>query len=146
VSVSGGKPGPGSGPAYFRIAERAWADDRVGDGDGDGDGARAIPAEMLDEAVRRGGGGRKLLASGEGGFHSSYSEMPPGYTMPAHRHDYDELVVVLDGGCTWSDGVVLHAHDSLVMPAGCVHGFTCGDAGMKLLTVARGPFRTELVN
>ena len=101
---------------------------------------------MLDEADRRGGGGRKLLAEGAGGFHSSCSVMPPGYTMPLHRHDYNELVVVLDGGCRWCDGRLLQARDSVVMTAGIVHGFTCGAHGMKLLTVPRGPFRTELVD
>jgi len=122
---------------FFLVDEIDWADDRTSGG---------VPAEMLDEAARRRGGGRKLLAAGEGGFHSSYSEMPAGYKMARHRHDDDELVVVLDGSCTWSDGRTLRAHDSIAMPAGFVHGFTCGPDGMKLLTVARGPFRTELVD
>jgi quercetin dioxygenase-like cupin family protein len=65
--------------------------------------------------------------------------------MAMHRHDYDELVVVLAGGCQWSDGRALAAEDSVVIPAGVVHGYTCGDDGLRLLTVARGPFRTELV-
>lgn len=122
---------------FFLVNDIPWADDRT---------PGAIPRDMLDEADRRGGGGRKLLASGEGGFHSSYSVMPAGYAMPLHRHDYEELVVVLDGGCRWCDGRVLEAHDSVVMSADTVHGFTCGERGMELLTIARGPFRTELVN
>jgi quercetin dioxygenase-like cupin family protein len=122
---------------FFLVDDIPWADDRT---------PGAIPRDMLDEADRRGGGGRKLLASGEGGFHSSYSVMPAGYAMPLHRHDYEELVVVLGGGCRWCDGRVLEAHDSVVMSADTVHGFTCGERGMELLTIARGPFRTELVN
>ncbi len=124
------------GPALFLVDDLPWADDRT---------PGTIPRDMLDEADRRGGGGRKLLAAGEGGFHSSYSVMPAGYAMPLHRHDYDELVVVLDGGCRWSDGRLLRARDSMVMTAHTVHGFTCGELGMTLLTVARGPFHTELV-
>jgi len=124
------------GPVFFLVDDLPWADDRA---------AGTIPRDMLDEAERRGGGGRKLLADGDGGFHSSYSVMPAGYAMPLHRHDYDELVVVLDGGCQWCDGRLLEARDSVVMTAQTVHGFTCGERGMTLLTVARGPFRTELV-
>jgi quercetin dioxygenase-like cupin family protein len=53
---------------------------------------------------------------------------------------------VLEGGCTMDDGETeLHAHDSVVVPAGFVHAFTCGPEGMKLLTIAQGPFKTELV-
>jgi quercetin dioxygenase-like cupin family protein len=122
---------------YFRIDDLPWADDRA---------TGTIPRDMLDEADRHGGGGRKLLADGDGGFYSSYSVMPAGYAMPMHRHDYDELVVVLEGSCRWWDGRVLEARDSVVMPAEAVHGFTCGEYGMKLLTVARGPFHTELVH
>ena len=122
--------------SYFLLERLEWADDRSTD---------AVPREMLDEADRRGGGGRKLLASGEGGFYSTYSVVPPGYVMAPHRHDYDELVIVLDGGCAWSHGVVTGSGDSVVMPAGEVHGYRTGVEGMTLMTVALGPFRTELV-
>ncbi len=124
-------------PTYFHLGEIEWADDRA---------SGAIPPAMLEEAARRGGGGRKLLAGGQGGFHSSYSIMPPGYTMPPHRHDADEMVIVLEGSCTMNDGPELRAHDSVVLPAGCVHGFTCGPAGMRLLTVAHAAYRTEMVS
>jgi len=129
---------PGRGPAaYFHVDQLDWADDRA---------SGTIPAEMLEEAARRGGGGRKHLATGESGFWSTWSTMPAGYTMPLHRHDDDEMVVVLDGGCTMAaDGVTLEAHDSMVLPAGVVHGFTCGPTGMTLLTIARRAYRTELV-
>lgn len=124
-------------PTYFVLEELDWADDRA---------SGLIPREMLEEVDRRGGGGRKLLANGQGGYHSSYSTMPPGYTMQRHRHDYDEMVIVLEGSCTMDDGGRrLQAHDSVVLPSGFVHGFTCGPEGMKLLTVAHGPFKTELV-
>jgi quercetin dioxygenase-like cupin family protein len=102
-------------PTYFLVDSVEWADDRA---------SGLIPAAMLDEADRRGGGGRKMLAVGHGGFHSTYSTMPSGYTMPAHRHDDDEMVVVLAGSCRMLDGAELRAHDSVVLPAGTVHGFT----------------------
>jgi quercetin dioxygenase-like cupin family protein len=124
-------------PSYFVLDTLDWADDQT---------SGLIPPEMLEEVRRRGGGGRKLLAQGQGGFHSTYSTMPPDYTMPLHRHDYDEMVVVLEGSCVMADsGRELRAHDSVVLPAGFVHGFTCGPEGMQLLTIAAGPFRTELV-
>jgi len=132
----------GPDAAYFVVDDLDWAEDAA---------TGEIPAAMLEEARRRGGGGRKILATGEGGFHSTYSEMPPGYTMPAHRHDTDEIVVVLDGSCTFSagsgaDARVLGARDSVVLPAGRVHGFACGPDGLKLLTIAREPYATELVD
>ena len=136
--------GVSAGPdaAYFVVDDLDWAEDAA---------TGEIPAAMLEEARRRGGGGRKILATGEGGFHSTYSEMPPGYTMPPHRHDTDEIVVVLDGSCTFSagsgaDARVLGARDSVVLPAGRVHGFACGPDGLKLLTIAREPYATELVD
>jgi quercetin dioxygenase-like cupin family protein len=124
-------------PVFFRLTDTPWEDDRR---------SGAVPAGMLDEADRRGGGGRKLLAAGEGGFHSSYSVVPPGFVMPAHRHDTDELVVVLEGGCVWDDGSQLGAGDSVLIPAGTVHGYTCRDDGMTLMTVGRGPIVTQLVD
>jgi quercetin dioxygenase-like cupin family protein len=127
----------GMKPTYFILETLDWADDRA---------SGLIPPEMLEEVRRRGGGGRKLLANGQGGYHSSYSTMPPGYRMDRHRHDYDEMVIVLEGGCTMDDGgTEMRAHDSVVLPAGFVHAFTCGTDGMKLLTIALGPFQTEMV-
>jgi quercetin dioxygenase-like cupin family protein len=131
----------GTSPApeatFFIVDEHDWADDAATAG---------VPAELLEEARRRGGGGRKLMAQGEGGFHSTYSVMPPGYAMAAHRHDHDELIVVIAGGATFGhQAKLIRAGDSIVVPAGVVHRFVCGPEGMQLVTVARGPARTELV-
>lgn len=126
----------GPGPVYFRPAEVPWADDRA---------SGRVPPSMLDAADELGGGGRKMLAAGEGGFHSTYSEVPPGYVMPPHRHDRDELFVVLGGSCTWSDGQSLAAPESVVLPAGCTHGYAVGPDGLRVLTVTTGPFETVLV-
>jgi quercetin dioxygenase-like cupin family protein len=127
---------PARGASFFLLDRLEWADDRS---------SGTVPQAMLDEAELRGGGGRKLLADGDGGFYSTYSVVPPGYVMAPHRHDYDELVIVLSGGCVWSNGEMTASGDSVVMPRGEVHGYETGPDGMMLLTVARGPFRTELV-
>ena len=100
---------------------------------------------MIDAAERMGGGGRKLLAGGEGGFYSTYSEVPPGYCMPPHHHDRDELFVALGGSCVWLDGESLAASESVVLPAGYTHGYTVGPEGLRVLTVTMGPFQTTLV-
>ena len=98
-----------TGPAYFRI-DGSWDDER--------NGAR-----------------RKFLARGEQGFHAQYSTFPPGYEVPPHTHDVDELLVILEGGCTVTDGTALARHDSVTVPAGHEYGFRCGAEGMTLLTV-----------
>ncbi len=123
--------------AFFIVDEHDWADDAS---------SGSIPPQLLEEASRRGGGGRKLLAHGEGGFHSTWSVMPPGYEMVPHRHDHDEVMVVIAGGATFRDGGRrVGPGDSVVVPAGVVHSFACGPEGMQLVTVASGPPRTELV-
>jgi quercetin dioxygenase-like cupin family protein len=122
---------------FFIVDEHEWADDGA---------SGAIPAELLEEARQRGGGGRKFMARGEGGFHSTWSVMPPGYAMAAHRHDDDEVMVVVGGGAVFADGTrEVRRGDSVVIPAGAVHSFVCGPDGMELVTIARGPTRTELV-
>ena len=84
------------------------------------------------------GARRKFLARGEGGFFSQYSEFPPGYAVPLHRHDHDEMIVLLDGSCTMSDGRALGTHDSVVLTAGFEYGFTAGEDGMVFLTIRAG--------
>jgi len=122
--------------AFFIVDEREWADDAA---------SGAVPPELLKEAARHGGGGRKFLARGEGGFHSTYSVMPPGYAMAPHRHDVDELMIVLAGGATFGDDDrKVGPGDSVVVPAGEVHSFVCGPEGMQLVTVGRAPAHTEL--
>ena len=93
------------GPSYFVLDEIEWPDER---------GAPTAPLELVEEAERL-GARRKFLARGEGGFHSQYSEFPPGYAVPLHSHDHDELILLLDGSCTMSDGQVLGRHDSVVL-------------------------------
>jgi quercetin dioxygenase-like cupin family protein len=118
-----------SGPSFFILDEIPWPDEAKTPG---------APKELIEEAKRK-GARRKFLARGDGGFHSQYSEFPPGYTVPMHSHDHDELIVVLDGSCTLlGDGPTLHAHDSMVLRGGYEYGFTAGDDGMSFLTIRTG--------
>lgn len=122
------------GPSYFVLDEIDWPDERR---------APTAPLAMVEEAERR-GARRKYLAQGEGGFFSQYSELPPGYAIPLHSHDHDELILLLDGSCTMSDGQVLERHDSAVLRAGAEYGITAGDAGMVFVTVRGGRASTAL--
>ena len=128
-----------TGPSYFKLDEVPWPDERPGDGR-----AGTAPKELVDEA-RRSGAKRKFLARGEGGFHSQYSVFPPGFTVPMHSHDHDELIVVLEGSLTMlGGGPTLIGHDSMVLIGGYEYGFTAGNDGMKILTIRTGAAATKL--
>ena len=115
--------------SYFQLDEIEWPDEA---------GAADAPRELVEEAKRR-GARRKFLARGEGGFHSQYSTLPDGYTIPLHSHDHDELIVLLAGSCTMLDGgPALKAHDSMVLRAGHEYGFTAGSDGMTFMTIRTG--------
>ncbi len=122
-------------PSFFVVDELPWPDeDKVG----------TAPKELVEEARRR-GAKRKFLARGEGGFHSQYSVFPPGYAVPLHSHDHDEMIVVLEGSCTLlDDGPTLRAHDSMVLHGGYEYGFTAGDDGMTFLTIRTAAAGTKL--
>lgn len=123
------------GPSFFRVDELPWPDETKN---------ATAPRELVEEA-KRVGARRKFLAQGQGGFHSQYSVFPPGYTVPRHSHDHDEMIVVLDGSCTLLDGgPKLSAHDSMVLLAGYDYGFTAGPDGMTFLTVRTGKAGTAL--
>jgi quercetin dioxygenase-like cupin family protein len=121
--------------SYFLVDELPWPDEST---------AGTAPRELVEEAQRK-GAKRKFLAQGQGGFHSQYSVFPPGYPVPRHSHDHDEMIVVLDGGCTLlDDGPTLGAHDSMVLLAGYEYGFTAGPDGMTFLTIRTGKAGTTL--
>jgi quercetin dioxygenase-like cupin family protein len=125
-----------AGAAFFRVDELPWPDETKS----------GAPRELVEEA-RRKGAKRKFLARGEAGFHSQYSVFPPGYTVPPHSHDHDEMIVILDGGCTMlGGGPTLAAHDSMVLRAGHEYGFAAGDDGMTFLTIRMGAAGTRLAS
>jgi quercetin dioxygenase-like cupin family protein len=126
--------GVANGPAYFQVDELPWPDESKS----------GAPRQLVDEA-RKKGAKRKFLARGEGGFHSQYSVFPPGYAVPRHSHDHDEMIVVLAGSATMLEGgPTLHAHDSMVLHGGHEYGFTAGPDGLTFLTIRTGAATTRL--
>ena len=125
------------GPSFFQVDELPWPDEsKIG----------TAPAALVDEA-RRAGAKRKFLAQGQGGFYSQYSVFPPGYTVPMHSHDHDEMIVVLDGAATMlDDGPTLGAHDSMVLRGGYAYGFTAGPDGLTFLTIRTGAATIQLTD
>jgi len=122
-------------PAFFKIEELPWPDEAK-----EGN----APRELVEEAQRL-GAKRKFLARGQGGYYSQYSVFPPGYTVPMHSHDHDEMIVILAGGCTMlGDRTQLTAHDSVVLLGGFEYGFTAGDEGLTFITIRNGVAETNL--
>jgi len=96
------------------------------------------PAELVARA-QRDGARRKRLLRGEGGFFVNRSSLPPGFRIPAHEHDHDELLLVLAGGCRL-DGDLgeLGPDDAIAIRAGTRYGFTAGPEGMEFVTIRTG--------
>ena len=84
------------------------------------------------------GAGRKKVITGQAGFYMNRSVMPPGFRVPVHSHSHDEFFVVMEGGCTFDDGIVLGKGDCIVFDAGYRYGFTCGPEGMDFMTIRTG--------
>jgi quercetin dioxygenase-like cupin family protein len=121
-------------PKFFQVDDIEWPDEQP----------ENTPRELVEEAKRL-GARRKFLAQGDGGFYSQLSEFPPGYTVPMHTHDHNEMIVILDGGCTMlGDGPSLKAGDSMVLIAGFEYGFTADRDGMTFLTIRTGAASTEV--
>jgi quercetin dioxygenase-like cupin family protein len=110
-----------------------------------GDEAAAILAfAAIPWADEYEGARRKRMATGQAGFYMNHSEMPPGFTVPLHTHDHDELITVLTGGCTLlGGGPALGPRDAVVLRAGHEYGFTCGPEGMTFLTIRTGEAATS---
>ena len=122
-----------SDPKVFLFEETEWVDEHAE--------GRASP-EMI-EAGERLGARRKRMAQGEGGFYFQYTTMPPGFEVPLHSHDHDELFVVRSGGGRlWPDGpersIELGPRDSATLAAGHAYRFVCGAEGMEFYVVRRG--------
>ena len=105
---------------------------------------KAPPAELVKKASG-GAARRKKIVRGEGGFFMNRSSMKAGFRVPPHKHDHDELIVVLSGGCRFDDGMAeLGPGDSIVIHAETRYGFTCGDEGMDFLTIRSGEASVDL--
>ena len=104
----------------------------------------APPKELVEEAEKV-GARRKKIVRGEAGFYMNRSQLPPGYRVPTHHHNHDEMLIVLAGGCTFDDDFgEARADDTIVIPATNRYGFTCGPEGMEFLTIRLGDATTEL--
>jgi quercetin dioxygenase-like cupin family protein len=127
----------GSPPTLVRYREVEW--------ERPGAGADPPALAALVDAAARTGARRKRLVRGEGGFYLNRSSMPPGFCVPPHAHDHDELLVVLAGGCRFDGGLgELGPDDSIVIGAHTRYGFTCGPEGMDFLTIRRGEASVSL--
>jgi quercetin dioxygenase-like cupin family protein len=120
-------------PTIFEFDEIAWVDERK----------EPHQAPKLIEEAERTGARRKRIATGQGGFFQQYTTMPPGFEVPMHAHDHDELFIVLSGGCTfWPDGpgqgVELKARDTVALAANHEYSFVCGPEGMEFYVIRRG--------
>ena len=119
--------------AFFKFDEIDWVDER----------AQPNPAneEMIAKAEAL-GAKRKFMSRGQAGFYTEYSYMPPGFVVPPHRHDFDEIFVILDGGCEMrvgvDDAVSLRRNDSVAMSAKRTYGFEVGPDGMSFMVIRPG--------
>jgi quercetin dioxygenase-like cupin family protein len=122
------------GASYFIVDDIPFPDES----------ASGAPKALVEEA-QRAGARRKYLARGEGGFFSQISWFPAGYTVPAHRHDHDELIMVIEGALTMLDGgPTLGPLDSMALEAGHEYGFIAGDDGMTFVTIRQAASSTTL--
>ena len=124
---------PAGGASYLLFDEIDWAVE-----------GSSAPARLV-ELAKQQGARRKRMATGQAGFFMNHSEMPPGFTVPTHTHDHDEMLVILEGGCTILDGGPdLSANDAVVIEAHHAYGFTCGSDGMRFITIRNGEAATAL--
>jgi hypothetical protein len=127
------------GPSLFVYDEVEWDDVLRAARPG-----MAPPKGLVAEAKKK-GARRKKVVRGEGGFFMNRSVLPPGFKIPMHHHDHDELIVVLSGGCTFEGGLgELGANDSIVLRARYRYGFTAGPEGMEFLTIRAGESGTSV--
>ena len=97
------------------------------------------PPKALVERAEKAGARRKKIVCGEGGFFMNRSILPAGFRIPPHQHDHNEMLVVLNGGCEFDDGLAsLGPDDTIVISAFTRYGFTCGREGMEFLTIRVG--------
>ena len=132
--MSDDKPAPAKILAY---RELDWDEPLKGSGP-------APPKELVEEA-KKVGARRKKIVRGEAGFYMNRSQLPPGYRVPTHHHNHDEMLIVLAGWCTFDDDFgEARADDTIVIPAKNRYGFTCGPEGMEFLTIRLGDATMEL--
>jgi quercetin dioxygenase-like cupin family protein len=122
-----------AGATILRFDEIAWNDPGK---------PSSAPAEMVRKAQAAGARSKRMV-EGQGGFYVNRSDLPAGHTIPPHSHSHDEVLYVLRGGCTLSDGTRVGTGDAVVIHADHAYGFTCGPQGMEFLAIRTGDARFQ---
>lgn len=102
--------------------------------------------EPPDDQKRERGLRGKRPVWGEAGFYVQHVSMPPGYDVAPHRHDRDEIFLVLEGSCTLDDGRTLRPNDAAVLHAGHAYGFSVDEEPFRFLVVRAGEATNERVD
>jgi hypothetical protein len=97
-----------------------------------------VPAENGVPEDQARGVRHRWYARGEGGFYIHDLTFPAEHRVAPHSHDRDEVLLILEGGCTLGDGSVLGAGDAVVLLANNTYGFTVGAEGMRFLNLRAG--------
>ena len=101
--------GEGAAPAVFKFNQIDWDDPSKSSQPGKG------PPEELVAKAKKSGAVRKKVVRGEGGFFMNRSSLPPGFRIPPHTHNHDELIVILKGGCELDGGLGLGMVEAVVV-------------------------------
>lgn len=67
---------------------------------------------------------------------TGFVRIQPGVTFPHHQHHGDEVVLVLQGSCVMSDGLVCKPGDELRMAAGTEHSFRIPEDAVPFIYLA----------
>lgn len=86
---------------------------------------------------------KKALAQGAAGFYNQVVRCPPGWVIPVHSHDHDELFVVLRGSCE-VDGEHLVPFDTASLPARLEYGIVAGPEGLDFMVVRTAAVETVI--
>lgn len=79
---------------------------------------------------------RKMIFQREGGFYAQVVRVPPGFTNPLHTHDYNELMVIIEGSCEFlGAGLTAQAGDTAVIFAHRQFGYRAGPGGLQFMTI-----------
>src|SRR5436309_4651252 len=103
------------------------------------------PLEIPIEQWRQGVATRMLVSARNGAAQLCMFEqwIAPGTGAPTHSHPVEEVLSVREGEAEmWleDEGVILSAGQSLIVPAGCKHGFrNSGSATLHIHAVLASP-------
>jgi len=67
----------------------------------------------------------------------------PGEVVPLHTHEYEEIIIILDGEATVTvagESVAVHADMSIIIPPGTPHGYrNSGDGILRMIACFPDP-------